>query len=142
LVVVVPVEDAPVVPVVDEPLDVVALPEGELDVEDDGSVDDEPLDEPMPEDEPETDEPLDEGEEVDGEEVLLAVLDEGETVPVAEPVEEPMPEAEPVAEPDALGPVELQAASANAQANGKIHLIIFNSLLLFERKYVRRQCLS
>jgi hypothetical protein len=124
---VVPVDDAPVVPDVVDPLEVPALPldDGVLD---DGVVADEPLEEPMPDDEPDTeepDEPL-----VDGDVALLLVdgeLDDGDTDPVAEPVDDPMPEAEPEAVPEALGPVELHAASVNAQANGTIHFIIVHS---------------
>jgi hypothetical protein len=57
-------------------------------------------------------------------------LEDGYAEPVALPPAEPMPEAVPDAEPEAVGPVELHAASANAQAKDRIHLVIVAPLLL------------
>lgn len=133
----------PVVPDVPELLDVPVEPP-----EDEGRVD-EPLDDPIPEEEPEVEPPVlgevlvapdEEGEvlepveeapvlpDVPDEEGVLdeedGVLDDGETLPVAEPLADPMPDAEPELDPEALGLVVLHAANANAQAIGRINFFI------------------
>jgi hypothetical protein len=64
--------------------------------------------------------PLVPDEEVD---LLVSELLDG-VVAVAEPDAEPMPDDDPEVVPEALGPVDEQAASTKAQAKGMIHLVM------------------
>jgi hypothetical protein len=142
-----PDDDAPVLPVVPELLEV-PLDEGVFEPDGAEASEDEPLDDPIPDDDPDVEpvlpgDPLadpdpaapvlpDVPELVDAPAVppdLGAVADDpvlsdGPTRPAAEPVADPMPEVDPDAVPVPLGPEVVHAAMVKAHAKGTIHLVI------------------